>query len=181
MKKVKILTATFIVAFMMSSCIGSFKLTSELREWNSGIGSKFANEVVFLTFHIIPIYEVCYLADILVLNSVEFWNDGEALALKSGETKEIEHNGIFYTITKKRNSLRVEQSDNKDVYAELSYDRIKKSWRVKNDNYNHEIMRFLDDNKIEVFFPDNKKQTFEMNENGVAELREIVSNDIPVK
>ncbi|MDR0755252.1 MAG: DUF3332 domain-containing protein [Prevotellaceae bacterium] len=181
MKKIKILTATCFVVFVMSSCIGSFKLTNQLLDWNKDVGSKFANEVVFLAFHIIPIYEVCYLADFLVLNSVEFWENGEALSLKNGDTKEIEHNGIHYTITKKRNSLRIEQTDNQNVYAELSYDRIKKSWRIKNDNYDQEILRFLDDNRIEVYFPDNKKQTFDINEKGVEELHKIVSNDIPLE
>jgi hypothetical protein len=156
-------------------------LTNQLLEWNKDVGSKFANEVVFFAFHIIPIYEVCYLADIFVLNSVEFWEDGEAFSLKNGDTKEIERNGVYYTITRKRNSLRIEQTDNKDVYAELSYDRIKKSWRVKNDSYDQEILRFLDDNKIEVYFPNNKKQTFDISEQGVEELRQIVSNDIPLK
>ncbi|MDR2120605.1 MAG: DUF3332 domain-containing protein [Tannerella sp.] len=179
MKKVKIFTATCIVVFIMSSCIGSFKLTNQLLDWNKDVGSKFANEIVFLAFHIIPIYEVCYLADILVLNSVEFWENGEAFALKSGDIKEIEHNGIHYTVTRKRNSLRIEQTDNHSVYAELSYDKIKKSWRVKNDNYNQELLRFLDDSKIEVYLPNNEKQTFDINEKGIAELRKMVSNDIP--
>lgn len=172
---------TVIVVIMMNSCIGSFKLTNQLLDWNRDVGSKFANEVVFVAFHIIPIYVVCYLADFLVLNSVEFWEDGNGLALKSGDIKEFEHNGVYYTVSRKRNKLRIEQTDNKNVYAELSYDRIKKSWRVKNDNYNREIMRFLDDSKIEVYFPNNKKQIFDVNEKGIEELREIVSNDIPLK
>ncbi|MDR0421175.1 MAG: DUF3332 domain-containing protein [Prevotellaceae bacterium] len=181
MKKVKILVATGMVVLLMSSCIGSFKLTNQILDWNKGIGSKFANEVVFFAFHIIPIYEICYLADALVFNSIEFWENGQALSLKNGDVREIEHNGVFYTVTKKRNKLRIEQTDNKNVYAELSYDKIKKSWRVKNDNYNQEIMRFLDDSKVEVYFPNDKKQVFDLNEKGVAELREIVSNDIPLE
>jgi hypothetical protein len=181
MKKLKILAAVVLIAFCLSSCIGSFKLTNQLADWNRNVGSKFANEVVFLAFFVVPVYEICFIADFLVLNSVEFWNDDEAFALKSGETKEIEHNGISYTVTRKRNKLRIEQTDNKNVYAELSYDRIKKSWHVKNDRYDQEIMRFLDDNKIEVYLPDNKKQTFDINEQRIAELHEIVSNDIPAK
>ncbi|MDR2065330.1 MAG: DUF3332 domain-containing protein [Prevotellaceae bacterium] len=181
MKKIKILATACLAVFVMNSCIGSFKLSHQLLDWNKSVGSKFANEVVFFAFHIIPIYEICYLADILVLNSIEFWENGEAFSLKNGDIKKIEHDGIYYTITRKRNSLRIEQTDNKNVYAELSYDRIKKSWRVKNDNYNQEILRFLDNNKIEVYFPNNKKQTFDINEQGVSELRQIVSNDIPLK
>jgi hypothetical protein len=181
MKKIKFFMAAGMIAVLMSSCIGSFKLTHQLRDWNKDVGSKFANEVVFLAFHIIPIYVVCYVVDACVMNSIEFWSDGEALSLKSGDTKEIEHNGVYYTITRKRNKIRIEQTDNKNAYAELSYDRFKKSWRVKNDNYNQEIMRFIDDNKIEVYFPNSKKQVFDINEKGVEELREIVSNDIPLK
>ncbi|MDR3226588.1 MAG: DUF3332 domain-containing protein [Prevotellaceae bacterium] len=174
MKKIKVLTAVVFTAFIMSSCIGSFKLSRSLYEWNTGIGSKFANEVVFIA--VSPAYAVCILGDIFIVNSVEFWNDEEVFSMKNSDVKEIEYNGVFYTVTKKRNTLRIEQTDNAAVYAELSYDRIKKSWRVKNDNYNQEIMRFLDDNKIEVYLPNNKKQTFEMNEKGIAELREIVNN-----
>ncbi|MDR1198557.1 MAG: DUF3332 domain-containing protein [Prevotellaceae bacterium] len=181
MKKAKIFITAGIVVLIMNSCIGSFKLTNQLIDWNKDVGSKFANEVIFVAFHIIPIYEFCYLADWLVLNSVEFWKDDNSLALKSGDIKEFEHDGVFYTVTRKRNKLRIEQTDNKNVYAELSYDRIKKSWRVKNDSYNQEIMRFLDDSKIEVYFPNNKKQVFDISEKGAEELREIVSNDIPLK
>ena len=55
-------------SLLCSSCIGSFGLWTGLRDWNQGVGDKFVNEVVFCAFHIIPIYEVCYLADLLVLN-----------------------------------------------------------------------------------------------------------------
>jgi hypothetical protein len=181
MKKTKIMLATVFATLIMSSCIGSFKLTNSLLDWNKDIGSNFANEVVFLAFHVIPIYEVCYLADIFVLNSIEFWNGGDAFAMKSGDIKEVEHNGIAYKITKKRSSFRVEQIDNQSVYAEFSYDRLKKSWRVKHDNSREEILRFLDDNKVEVYLPNNKKQIVDLNEQGIAELHDIVSNDVPVK
>jgi Domain of unknown function (DUF3332). len=181
MKKTKIIVATVLASLIMSSCIGSFKLTNQLLDWNKDIGGKFANEVVFVAFHVVPIYPVCYLADVLVLNSVEFWNDGDAFAMKSGDIREVEHNGIAYKITKKRTSFKVEQVDDQSVFAEFSYDRMKKSWRLKSDNYNEEILRFLDDNKVEVSIPNSKKQVFDINEQGIAELNSIVNSDIPVE
>ena len=36
--------------------------------------SKFVNELVFFAFWILPVYEVSGLADLLVLNSIEFWS-----------------------------------------------------------------------------------------------------------
>ena len=58
-------------SLLCSSCIGSFGLWTGLRDWNQGVGDKFVNEVVFCAFHIIPSYEVCYLADGMRLKSIE--------------------------------------------------------------------------------------------------------------
>lgn len=55
----------------LSSCIGSFRLTSSVMKWNNQAGSKFLNEVVFFAFWVLPVYEVTALADLLVLNSIE--------------------------------------------------------------------------------------------------------------
>ena len=77
MKKFNLkLAATVMVcgAFLFSSCIGSFALHGKLLSWNQGVSNKFVNELVFLAFNIIPVYGVCYLADALVINSIEFWS-----------------------------------------------------------------------------------------------------------
>lgn len=76
MKKCAIRVAAVIAicsSMMFSSCIGSFQLTNKLLSWNNSIGNKFVNELVFFAFWILPVYEVSGLADILVLNSIEFW------------------------------------------------------------------------------------------------------------
>jgi hypothetical protein len=76
MKKLKFSAACLILSgsIICSSCIGSFGLWSSLKDWNNNIGNKFVNEIVFLAFHIVPVYEVAYLADVIVLNSIEFWS-----------------------------------------------------------------------------------------------------------
>lgn len=73
----------------LSSCIGSFSLTNKLLSWNKSIGNKFVNELVFLAFCILPVYEVSALADILVVNSIEFWSGDNPMACG---TKHIEGN-----------------------------------------------------------------------------------------
>ena len=76
MKKFKTTAICAILSgsLLFSSCIGSFGLWNGLKDWNQGVGTKFVNEIVFLAFNIIPVYGVAYLADILVLNSIEFWS-----------------------------------------------------------------------------------------------------------
>ena len=75
-------------AFMLSSCIGSFQLTNKVKDWNESLGDKFINEVVFLAFHIVPVYPICMFADKVVFNSVEFWT-GERLVADAGERQMI--------------------------------------------------------------------------------------------
>ncbi|MDE6279855.1 MAG: DUF3332 domain-containing protein, partial [Paramuribaculum sp.] len=58
----------------LSSCIGSFSLTNKLLSWNRQVDNKFVNELVFFAFWILPVYEVAGAADLLVLNSIEFWS-----------------------------------------------------------------------------------------------------------
>ena len=59
---------------LFSSCVGSFGLFNRISSWNQSIGTKFVNELVFLALNIVPVYGVAYLADALVINSIEFWS-----------------------------------------------------------------------------------------------------------
>ena len=111
MKKFKTTALCTILSgsLLFSSCIGSFGLWNTLKNWNENTGNKFVNEIVFLAFHIIPVYEFAYLADIIVLNSIEFWTGSNPVA-EVGNVKTIKgENGEYlvqtnengYTIIKK--------------------------------------------------------------------------------
>lgn len=111
MKKSKtfLVCATLSGSVLFSSCIGSFGLWNSLKDWNQGVSNKFVNELIFLAFHIVPVYEIAYLADVLVLNSIEFWSGSNPTA-SIGEVKTVQgENGEYlvktnengYTITKK--------------------------------------------------------------------------------
>ena len=74
MKKT-ILTAALAALLLSSltSCMGKFALTRNLYAWNDQVSNKFVNEIIFVAFWILPVYEVCGIADLLVLNTIEFW------------------------------------------------------------------------------------------------------------
>ena len=65
---------------LFSSCVGSFGLFNRISSWNQSIGTKFVNELVFLALNIVPVYGVAYLADALVINSIEFWSGTNTMA-----------------------------------------------------------------------------------------------------
>ena len=100
MRKTKMMLICSILSgsLLFSSCIGSFGLWSNLKDWNQGLGNKFVNEIVFLAFHVVPVYEVAYLADVLVLNSIEFWSGSNPVA-EVGSIKTVKgENGEYLDV-----------------------------------------------------------------------------------
>lgn len=149
MKKSKtiLVCAALSGSLMFSSCIGSFGLWNGLKGWNEGIGNKFVNEVVFLAFHIVPVYEVAYLADILVLNSIEFWSGSNPVAevgtekVVKGEKGEylVRTNADGYTIIKKG-------EENKPL--NLVYNKEKHSWNAVAEGQTFELVVMNEDGTV---------------------------------
>ena len=71
------------LTLLSSSCLGPNKTWNGLHDWNvKAANDKWGNEAIFVGFNIIPVYGVCYLADILVFNSIEFWKAGDKTPTK---------------------------------------------------------------------------------------------------
>ena len=78
--------ALLALSLTATSCLGSFSLTKKVMAWNNQVGSKFVNELVFVAFWIVPVYEITELSDILVINSIEFWSGANPV---TASTKQI--------------------------------------------------------------------------------------------
>ena len=102
MKKhtVVILALLLVLSLTMSSCLGSLALTNKVRVWNRQISNKFINELVYVGLWIVPVYETCFISDILVLNSIEFWS-GKNPVSSASEKKVVhgEHNDFSVVST----------------------------------------------------------------------------------
>lgn len=86
-------------SLLFNSCIGSFGLFNRLNTWNQSIGNKFVNELVLLAFNIVPVYGVAYFADVLVINSIEFWSGSNPMA-NVGDIKKVKgENGNYMVKT----------------------------------------------------------------------------------
>lgn len=158
------LICTLCGALTLPSCIGSFTLSNKLLSWNKQISNKFVNELVFFAFWVLPVYEVSGLADILVLNSIEFWSGSNPLA--SG-TKVIEGNdgrylvkcdGKGYTIT----------SENDGSIVRLDFDKSDNSWSYQVPGQErHTIFTFVDDNRIALPAADGSTVTVDLSASGL--------------
>ena len=110
-----------IGAMTLPSCIGSFSLTNKLLTWNRQVGSKFVNELVFFALWILPVYEVSGLADLLVLNSIEFWSGTNPV---EAGTHTIKGNDGEYLVTVDKKGYTI-KSKNDGSEVRLNYKKKK--------------------------------------------------------
>lgn len=137
-------------SLMLPSCVGSFTLTNKLLSWNRQISNKFVNEIVFFAFWVLPVYEVSAIADILVLNSIEFWSGENPVA--SGK-KIIEGNdGRYLVISDKKGYTIKSETDGSEV--RLNFHSDSRSWAMlMPDGSEKIIFTFVDESHIAVPVP----------------------------
>ena len=172
MRKTK-LTVTIVCAIasslMLSSCIGSFTMTNKLLNWNKTVGDKFVNELVFFAFWIIPVYEVAALADVLVLNSIEFWSGENPVA----KNTRVEGNDGTYLVKSDKNGYTIESETDGSI-VRLDFNKEDKSWSVAMpDGSAQTIFSFVDDNHIALPTPSGDNMTVELSDAGLYAYQQV--------
>jgi hypothetical protein len=73
--KSKRFTLPMVLALAMAGagCIGPFNAINRVHTWNREIDNRWAGEGVYLVLRILPVYALCFVGDVLVFNSIEFW------------------------------------------------------------------------------------------------------------
>lgn len=170
MKKIKIAVAALLMAgsvMTFNSCIGSFSLTNNVLDWNKNIGSKAVNELVFIAFWILPVYEVSALADLLVLNSIEFWSGSNPMtaSTKVVNTEQgrylIACDGKGYTITHEPTGMQ----------TRLDFEEETQTWSVEKDGEKLPFMTFIDDSHVKVVGPEGDMHYVDINDLGLMAAR----------
>lgn len=159
------LILTLCASLGLSSCIGSFALTNRLLSWNKTIGNKFVNELVFVAFWILPVYEVAGAADFLVINSIEFWSGDNPMAMG---TKRIEGtDGQRYLVKCDGRGYDI-VSENDGSCVRLDFEAQTRRWDVVlPSGQRYELMTFIDDSHVSVPAIDGNYTTVELSENGL--------------
>ena len=149
MKKHFKLTAMLLTAtILFSSCIGSFRLTNNIKDWNEGLGDKFVNELVFIALHIVPIYEIAIFIDGVVLNSIEFWT-GENVVAEPGETRIVKNSqGQDVQVTALENGYTI---SNGETAMNLLFDAENQVWSAEYNNQSTDLLKLNGDNTAQLF------------------------------
>lgn len=167
---------SFILAFMLSgsvlftSCIGSFGLFNRMKDWNHTIDNKFVNELVFVALHIVPVYEIAYIADLLVINSIEFWSGNNPVA-DVGEVKKIKGENADYTVETIENGYSITKEGEAPV--ELIYNNENNTWNVVAEGISTKLIRIHTDGTADLFLPGGDTMNFTLDAQGMLAARQI--------
>jgi hypothetical protein len=167
--KLAIAVAVLLSCSALSSCIGSFALTHKVLDWNKNVGDKFVNEVVFLCFHIIPVYPVAMFADAVVFNSLEFWDQPNPIA--ANNVKYIKGNKGNYKIESNQAGYVVTNQKTKEVMT-LSFNKESKSWEAQSDGQTVTFLTFVDATHVKLYGSD---KVIELSQAGVLAYQAMVS------
>ncbi len=167
MKKYKIAVSAILIAgssMAFTSCIGSFAMTNRVLSWNKQVGNKFVNELVFFAFWILPVYEVTSIADLLVINAIEFWSGTNPM---TASTKVVDTDHGRYTIDCDGKGYTVTLASTGEQ-TRLEFIEDTQSWAFENaEGEMVPFMTFVDDSHVRMIKPDGDFMLVDLNEQGV--------------
>lgn len=173
-KALKSLTALMIGACLMSSCIGSFGLFNKVLDWNKrATGNKFLNWLIFIV--ISPAYVLCGVADILVINSIEFWSGDNPLAENVGKTESVMgSDGKMYAVTTLEDGYEIKDPEGNVV--NFVYDKKENTWSMVQDGKKTTLLRVKDKDTAEIYLKDGRAMDVTLDEQGMFNARMAVND-----
>lgn len=174
--KRRFLTVATVLALasgmMFTSCIGSFGLTKKFLTWNQNIDSKFVNAILFVLMS--PAYAVTTIADLFVLNSIEFWSGTNPL--EAGLVKQVKgSDGQIYTVETLKNGYKIESP--KGELAYFIYDFDTDVWSSVVNGVETKLVKMDKPNVATVFLPNGEERDVQLSDEGVLAFEQYMDNN----
>ncbi|WP_037373741.1 DUF3332 domain-containing protein [Salinimicrobium xinjiangense] len=149
------------LAFLSTSCLGSFSAWNGLRDWNENVAdNKFVNNAIFWGLNIIPIYPLFYAGDVFIFNLVEFWSGSNPIAMNEGEVEKqlIEKEGVTYEMiaTKNEINIKVLSGEREGKELKMVFDPSDSSWNAVKDGKKIKLSSYEEGFYI-VYLPDGEE------------------------
>ncbi|NDV64349.1 DUF3332 domain-containing protein [Bacteroides sp. 224] len=176
MKKIKLtlVCACFLSsAILFNSCIGSFSLFNRVLSWNQGVGSKFVNELVFVALCIVPVYEISALADVLVLNSIEFWSGNNPVA-NGGDIKKVKGENGDYTVETTEDGYSI---SNGEQSMKLVFNNETNVWSVVAEDIETDLFKINNDGTADLYLPTGDAMNITLDAQGLMAARQVTMNN----
>lgn len=175
MKKKHLIVAAVVAlsaSMMMQSCIGSFALFNKVKNWNEHVGDKFVNEIVFVAMWVLPVYELCFMADLFILNSIEFWS-GTNPAMASNDVKVVDGKDAQYLVARSEAGYTITNMTTNQV-TRFNFNAEDNSWSLENNGEEVKLFTFVDDTHVDVINRDGGYTRVELSQAGVLAYEELV-------
>lgn len=175
MKKKSLILVTVVAlsaSMMLQSCIGSFALYNKVKNWNDRVGDKFVNELVFVVMWILPVYELSFAADLIILNSIEFWS-GTNPALEQAQNIVVDGKDAQYLIARDATGYTITNKSTKQV-TRFNFDASDNSWTLENNGEEVKLLTFVDDTHVDMLTRDGSYTTVELSQSGVLAYQELI-------
>ncbi|MCI6671044.1 MAG: DUF3332 domain-containing protein [Prevotella sp.] len=155
---------------ILSSCIGSFTMFNKLAKWNKNATDvPILNEILFLV--ISPAYAFAGLADLFVLNSIEFWTGDNPLAKHVGKTKNIKaDDGLIYAVKYLKDGYEITKPDGKTFY--FTYHKDENAWYMNVEGQERKLIHFNGDGSVKAFLSNGLTVDVTLDKAGLYELRQ---------
>ena len=152
-------------AMLFSSCVGSFGTWNQLKNWNEEVEDNFMNKFIFYAARVIPVYEICYLTDLIVLNPIEYWKGMNPIA--AAESIQIVKNEIGeYAILTTNIGYTIYQRSMEETPLHLIYNQNKDDWFTIINGKLHTHPTINESGTVTVEMPDGTKITVNPSEEG---------------
>lgn len=156
-----IMCSVMSLAFLSTSCLGSFSAWNGLRDWNEGFAdNKFVNNAIFWGLNIIPIYPLFYAGDVFIFNLVEFWSGSNPMAMNEGEIESqiIVKDGVKYEMlaTKNQFNIKVLSGEREGNELKLVYEPSDRSWNAVKDGQEIKLSSYEEGMYI-VYMPNGEE------------------------
>lgn len=166
MKSRKLIIGALLLAgasLSFQSCIGSFSLTNKVLKWNKQVSSKFVNEVVFFAFWVLPVYEVTAVADLLVINSIEFWSGNKPLEANNQRIT-TEHGDYLILADECGYTVKSPFGDE----TRFDFNSGSQTWSFsKNNGRKIDFLKFEDDSHVKILDAEGEFVDVELSQDGV--------------
>lgn len=175
-KTLKSFLLIMIASVVMSSCIGSFGLFNKVLDWNKdATGNKFLNELIFIV--ISPAYVLCGTADLLVLNTIEFWSGSNPLAENVGKTESIMgSDGKLYAVTTLKDGYEIKDADGNVM--NFTYNEKDNTWAVEKDGTTTVLLKMKGNDTAQIYLPGGKTMDVTLDKQGLYEARMAVNEGV---
>ena len=144
--KLKMLCVAMGGSFLCSSCLGSFSAWNGLKSC-SMLEHKVVNKIAFIAFYIVPVYEIAYLTDVFVLNSIEFWSGINPL-VDVGIERVIRGINGEYLVRTNEDGYTIMKMGEADRPLDLVYDEENRTWNAVAEGQAFELMTMNEDGSI---------------------------------